>query len=107
VPPAIADDDGESACSIVDDVPMSPVDARLPPTLASTATAAASNKPEEVPVICDALARGQVEDVPIPPVDTRVPPTSATTTAAGDSRERSQGEDVPITLVRATFANCR
>jgi len=30
VPPAIADDDGESACSMVDDVPMSPVNARLP-----------------------------------------------------------------------------
>ena len=93
---------------MVDDVPMSPVDARLPPTLASTATAATSDKPEEVPVICDALACGQVEDVPMPPVDTRVPPTSAssaTTTAADEHRERSQGEDVPITLVRATFAS--
>ena len=62
VPPAIADDDGESACSMVDDVPMSPVNARLPPTLASTATAAASDKPEEVPVICDAVERRRVVD---------------------------------------------
>ena len=31
VPPAIADDDGESACSMVDDVPMSPVDPPWPP----------------------------------------------------------------------------
>ena len=72
---------------IVDDVPMSPVDARLPPNLASTATAAASDKPVEVPVIWDEVARRQVEDVPIPPVDTRVPPTSAssTTTTTADA----------------------
>ena len=106
---------------IVDDVPMSPVDARLPPTLASTATAVASDKPVEVPVIWDEVARRQVEDVPIPPVDTRVPPTSAsstTTTTADEPSEaplaivvvseelaRSQGEDVPMTFVRATFAS--
>ena len=40
--------------------------------LASTATAAASDKPAEVPVIWDEVARRQVEDVPIPPVDPRV-----------------------------------
>ena len=56
---------------IVDDVLMSPVYARLPPTLASTAIA--SDKPVEVPVIWDEVARRQVEDVPIPPVDRRVP----------------------------------
>ena len=43
-----------------------------------------------MPVICDALACGQVEDVPMPPVDTRVPPTSAssaTTTTADEPSE--------------------
>ena len=60
--PAIADDDGESACSMVDDVPMSPVNARLPPALASAATTATSttaidDEPSEVPVTCGEFAR--------------------------------------------------
>ena len=74
-PPAIANGDGESACSMVGDVPMSPVDARLPPTFTLTApTATSANtvdvKPGEGPVIFQELARTQVEDVPLPRIDT-------------------------------------
>ena len=82
-PPAIAYGDGESACSMVGDVPMSPVDARLPPTftLAATITTSANtvgDEPSEGPVFfCQELARKQVEDVPLPHIDTSIPSTSA------------------------------
>jgi len=68
---------------MVGDVPMSPVDARLPPTftLAATITTSANtvgDEPSEGPVFfCQELARKQVEDVPLPHIDTSIPSTSA------------------------------
>jgi len=43
-PAAIANGDGESACSMVGDVPMSPVDARLPPTFTLTLPTSANTR---------------------------------------------------------------
>ena len=53
------------------DVPLSPVEDRFPPALASAATIATSSnavddEPSKVPVICGDFARTQVGHVPMP-----------------------------------------
>ena len=88
------------------DIPLSPVDDRLPPALASAATTATSttaidDEPSEVPVTCGEFARTQVESVPMPlaasaDIDVDQPGEATPATMVEDESVRSLIEDVDL-----------